>query len=142
MIARPELTNSIRKVHDIMTVGAAPPLQQAGLTALRLPADYFLELAASYQAKRDSIVSILEGVGLRCFIPKGAYYVMCDIGDLPFPNDIAFAKHLVEEIGVAAVPGSSFFGSESGTSRLIRFCFAKRPDTLALAAERLQKLNN
>jgi aminotransferase len=140
VIAPPELTNSIRKVHDFMTVGAATPLQQAGITALQLPDEYFSKLAATYQAKRDSIVSILEQVGLRPFIPKGAYYVMCDMGDLPFSNDFAFAKYLVEEVGVAAVPGSSFFSSESGSSRLIRFCFAKRPETLDLAAERLQNL--
>ena len=81
---------------------------------------------------------MLEQVGLRPFVLKGAYYVMCDLGDLPFASDFAFAKHLVEEVGVAAVPGSSFFSNESGTSRLVRFCFAKRPETLAMAAERLQ----
>jgi aspartate/methionine/tyrosine aminotransferase len=140
VIAPPELTNSIRKVHDFMTVGAATPLQQAGITALQLPDEYFSELGETYRAKRDSIVSILEQVGLRCFVPKGAYYVMCDLGDLPFRDDFAFAKHLVEDVGVAVVPGSSFFSNESGTSRLVRFCFAKRPETLALAAERLQSL--
>src|SRR3954453_13532523 len=142
VLAPPELTNSIRKVHDFMTVGAATPLQQAGITALQLPDQYFSGLAATYRAKRDSIVSILEEVGLRCFVPKGAYYVMCDLGELPFRDDFAFAKYLVEEVGVAAVPGSSFFSSESGTSRLVRFCFAKRPETLAMAAERLQVLKN
>ncbi|MFL6452049.1 MAG: pyridoxal phosphate-dependent aminotransferase [Bryobacteraceae bacterium] len=140
VIAPPELTNSIRKVHDFMTVGAATPLQQAGITALQLPDEYYSDLAAKYQAKRDSIVSILQQVGLRPFMPKGAYYVMCEMGDLPFKNDFELAKYMVEEVGVAAVPGSSFFSSESGNSRLIRFCFAKRPETLALAAERLEKL--
>jgi aminotransferase len=117
-------------------------LQQAGITALQLPDEYYSGLAVTYQAKRDSIVSILQQVGLRCFVPKGAYYVMCDMGDLPFSNDFAFAKYLVEEVGVAAVPGSSFFSSHSGTSRLIRFCFAKRPETLALAGERLGTLRS
>lgn len=140
VIAPPELTNSIRKVHDFMTVGAATPLQQAGITALQLPDSYFSELATGYQAKRDAIVSILERAGLRCSVPKGAYYVMCDLGDLPFENDVAFAKYLVERVGVAAVPGSSFFSNASGCSRLVRFCFAKRPETLALAAERLELL--
>jgi aspartate/methionine/tyrosine aminotransferase len=140
VIAPPELTNSIRKVHDFMTVGAATPLQQAGITALQLPDEYFSQLATTYQAKRDNILEILREAGLRPFVPAGAYYVMCDLGDLPFADDFAFAKYLVEEVGVAAVPGSSFFSGESGTSRLVRFCFAKRPETLALAAEKLQSL--
>jgi aminotransferase len=142
VIAPPELTNSIRKVHDFMTVGAATPLQQAGITALQLPDEYFSELATTYQTKRDNIVAILRQAGLRPFVPAGAYYVMCELGDLPFADDFAFAKYLVEEVGVAAVPGSSFFSSESGTSRLVRFCFAKRPETLAVAAERLQSLKS
>ena len=141
VIAPPDLTNSIRKVHDFMTVGAATPLQQAGITALQLPDSYYAELASIYQAKRDTIVGILEKVGLRCYQPKGAYYVMCEIGDLPFANDVAFTKHLVEEVGVAAVPGSSFFNNAGAEcSRLVRFCFAKRPETLQLAAEKLETL--
>lgn len=140
VIAPPELTNSIRKVHDFLTVGAATPLQQAGVTALQLPNSYYAHLASSYESKRNQMVSILENVGFRCYLPKGAYYVMCDISAFGFPDDVAFARYLVEEIGVAAVPGSSFFQDGAAGAQLIRFCFAKRPETLEAAAERLQRL--
>lgn len=140
VIAPPELTASIRKVHDFLTVGAAAPLQQAGVTALNLPDAYYAELARSYQQKRDALVSILEDAGFRCYVPKGAYYVMCDISNFGFPDDVVFARYLVEEIGVGAVPGSSFFSDPSDGAHMIRFCFAKKPETLAAAGERLRKL--
>jgi aminotransferase len=141
VIAAPDCTASIRKVHDFLTVGAAAPLQQAGVTALNLPDDYYLRLAQSYRQKRDLLLEILNGAGFRCYVPKGAYYIMCDISNFGFPDDVAFCKFLVEEIGVAAVPGSSFFADPSDGAHLVRFCFAKKPETLAAAAERLQRLH-
>jgi aminotransferase len=140
VIAPAELSASIRKVHDFLTVGAASPLQQAGITALKMPESYYPELARHYETKRSQLTSILEEVGFRCFAPKGAYYIMCDISAFGFPDDVALAKHLVEEIGVAAVPGSSFFSHPEDGSHLIRFCFAKKQETLDAAAERLSKL--
>ena len=140
VIAPPELTSSIRKVHDFLTVGAASPLQQAGITALRSPLNYYAELARHYETKRNQLTGILESIGFRCFAPKGAYYVMSDISAFGFPDDVAFARHLVESIGVAAVPGSSFFSHPKNGAHLIRFCFAKRQQTLDMAGERLQKL--
>ena len=140
VIAPPELTSSIRKVHDFLTVGAAAPLQQAGITALRMPDDYFRTLASNYQAKRDQLTAILERAGFRCFTPFGAYYIMCDISGFDFANDTAMAKHLVEEIGVGAVPGSSFFSTPGQGENLIRFCFAKKPATLIAAGEKLERL--
>ncbi|MBV9404060.1 MAG: aminotransferase class I/II-fold pyridoxal phosphate-dependent enzyme, partial [Acidobacteriaceae bacterium] len=140
VIAPPELTASIRKVHDFLTVGAAAPLQQAGITALNLPPAYYTELRRSYQAKRDALISILENAGFVCYVPKGAYYVMCDISEFDFPDDVTFTRHMVEKIGVAAVPGSSFFADPARGSKLVRFCFAKRPETLDAAAERLERL--
>jgi aminotransferase len=140
VIAPPELTASIRKVHDFLTVGAAAPLQQAGVTALGLPDDYYVRLAQTYRQKRDALVGILERAGFRCFIPKGAYYIMCDISAFGFADDVAFAQYLVEEIGVGAVPGSSFFSDPGDGAHLIRFCFAKKPETLTAAGERLQRL--
>jgi aminotransferase len=107
---------------------------------LQFPDSYYADLASSYEAKRNQMVGILEGIGFRCYVPKGAYYVMCDSSAFGFRDDVSFAQHLVEEIGVAAVPGSSFFRDLSEGSQLIRFCFAKRPETLELAAERLQRL--
>lgn len=140
VIAPPELTASIRKVHDFLTVGAAAPLQQAGVTALNLPDEYYVRLAQTYQRKRDTLLRILEGAGFRCYVPKGAYYIMCDISAFGISDDVAFARHLVEEIGVGAVPGSSFFSDPSDGAHLIRFCFAKKPQTLEAAGERLQRL--
>ena len=140
VIAPPELTASIRKVHDFLTVGAASPLQQAGVTALRMPLSYYGELARHYETKRTLLTGILEDVGFRCFTPKGAYYVMCDISAFPFADDVAFARYLVEDIGVAAVPGSSFFSHPADGAHLIRFCFAKKTETLEAARQRLQRL--
>ncbi|HEX4167319.1 MAG TPA: aminotransferase class I/II-fold pyridoxal phosphate-dependent enzyme [Bryobacteraceae bacterium] len=140
VIAPPDLTAAIRKVHDFLTVGAASPLQQAGVTALRLPDDYFTKLAKSYEAKRDFLAGILSQAGFRCFLPKGAYYILCDTASFPFRDDVAFCKHLVEIAGVGAVPGSSFFADPSQGSRLIRFCFAKKQQTLEAAAEKLARL--
>jgi aminotransferase len=140
VVAPPDLTASIRKVHDFLTVGAAAPLQQAGVTALHLPDSYFSGLAQSYQHKRDLLVGILEDAGFKCFLPKGAYYVMCDISRFGFESDLAFCQYLVEDIGVAAVPGSSFFSKPADGRQLIRFCFAKRPETLQAAAGKLERL--
>jgi aminotransferase len=140
VIAPPELTNSVRKVHDFLTVGAATPFQHAGITALNMPDSYFAGLGATYQAKRDHLVGILEKIGFRCHVPKGAYYVMCDISAFGFSDDVAFCNHLVQDIGVSAVPGSSFFSNPGHGRNLVRFCFAKKLETLDAAGERLSKL--
>ena len=141
VLAAPEFTSSIRKVHDFITVGAAAPLQQAGVTALHFPDAYYAELASTYQSKRDLLLGILEKVGFKCFVPKGAYYIMADISNFDFSDDTAFCMHLVNEIGVGAVPGSSFFSDAADGAHLVRFCFAKKPETLHAAADRLQKLS-
>lgn len=140
VIAPPELTASIRKVHDFLTVGAPTPLQQAGVAALRMPDRYFVELASRYETKRNRMLGILEKVGFRCFVPKGAYYIMCAIDAFDFRDDVALCTHLVDEIGVATVPGSSFFSDPVAGRNFIRFCFAKKEETLALAADRLARL--
>lgn len=139
-IAPPNITSAIRKVHDFLTVGAANPLQHAGAYALGLPPDYYDALQKEYQAKRDFIVPALQNAGFKCSYPDGAYYVMCGIEDFGFPNDIEFTKFLIREIGVAVVPGSSFFHHEEMGSQQVRFCFCKKDETLEAAAERLQKL--
>lgn len=140
VIAPPDLSASIRKVHDFLTVGAATPLQQAGITALGMPDSYFSNLAHTYKQKRNMLVGILENAGFRCHVPKGAYYVMCDISGFGFQSDSVFCQYLVEEIGVAAVPGSSFFFDPDQGRQLVRFCFAKKPETLEAAAEKLTRL--
>jgi aminotransferase len=141
VIAPPDLTASIRKVHDFLTVGAAAPLQQAGITALQMPDEYFVRLGQSYATKRNLLVGMLQKAGFRCFVPQGAYYILCDASLFPFRSDIEFCKHLVQVAGVAAVPGSSFFFNPADGARLIRFCFAKKLETLEAAAERLDALS-
>ncbi|MEO8593793.1 MAG: aminotransferase class I/II-fold pyridoxal phosphate-dependent enzyme [Candidatus Solibacter sp.] len=140
VLAAPDLTDSIRKVHDFLTVGAAAPLQQAGVYALSMPQEYYTHLSIDYASRRDQLVSTLEAVGFRCFLPKGAYYVMTDISQFGFENDAAFVRHLIVNIGVAAVPGSSFFAQTGGNSHFVRFCFCKRYETLELARHQLMKL--
>ncbi len=139
-IAPPDITNAIRKVHDFLTVGAANPLQHAGAFALSLPASYYKELQKEYQRKRDFIVPVLQENGFKCEMPQGAYYVMTDISDFGFENDVEFTKFLIREIGVAVVPGSSFYHHKKLGSQQVRFCFCKKDETLEAAAERLQKL--
>jgi aspartate/methionine/tyrosine aminotransferase len=140
VLAAPDLTDSIRKVHDFLTVGAAAPLQQAGVMALAMETAYYERLAAEYGSRRDHMVTSLESAGLRCFVPKGAYYVMTDVGGLGYADDVAFVRHLIENLGVAAVPGSSFYATPGGGSQQVRFCFCKKFETLEKARVQLQKL--
>lgn len=141
-IAPPDITAAIRKVHDFLTVGAANPLQHAGAYAMSLPPSYYEDLRLEYQRKRDLVVSALRETGFKCDSPEGAYYVMADISNFGFSNDIEFTKHLIREVGVAVVPGSSFYFDQSMGSQLVRFCFCKKDETLEAAAERLSKLSN
>ncbi len=140
-IAPPDITGAIRKVHDFLTVGAAHPLQKAGAYALSLPQGYYDELQKEYQKKRDFIVPVLRDAGFKCDFPDGAYYVMTDIGDFGFEDDLAFTKHLIREIGVAVVPGSSFYHDPALGNQQVRFCFCKKDETLEQAAEKLQTLS-
>lgn len=140
VLAAPDLSDSIRKVHDFLTVGAASPLQQAGVLALAAPPEYYTGLSHHYQARRDLLVGILRNAGLAPLSPQGAYYVMADISSFSFANDRDFAKHLIEDIGVACVPGSSFFETPGVGDQWVRFCFCKKEETLLAAQDRLQKL--
>ncbi|MEN3333893.1 MAG: L-glutamine---4-(methylsulfanyl)-2-oxobutanoate aminotransferase, partial [Blastocatellia bacterium] len=141
-IAPPDITQAIRKVHDFLTVGAAAPLQEAGAHALRLPRVYYDKLQTSYDEKRQRILAVLKEVGFRCYDPEGAYYVMTDISAFGYDNDIEFAKFLVKEVGVAVVPGSSFYHEPHLGRHQVRFTFCKKEETLAAAEERLQKLKS
>jgi aminotransferase len=140
VLAAPHATDVIRKMHDFLTVGAAAPLQAAGAVALELPPSYYQQMAKSYQAKRDRMLAILHQAGFLCFRPSGAYYIMTDISPFGFEDDVAFARHLVQEIGVAVVPGSSFYRPASGGTQHVRFTFCKTNETLDAAAERLSRL--
>jgi aspartate/methionine/tyrosine aminotransferase len=137
-IAPPALTGAIRKVHDFLTVGAAAPLQEAGVAAMALPPSYYAALAADYRERRDLLCQALAGVGFEVNVPDGAYYVMCGTAAVdPAADDVAFARRLVSEVGVAAVPGSSFYRPGHGGHDKVRFAFPKRLPTLEAAAERL-----
>jgi len=140
VLASPDLTDSIRKVHDFLTVGAAHPLQIAGVTALGLPDSYYTDLAEKYNERCTAMIDMLTPVGFRCFRPEGAYYVMTDISGFGFKDDMTFARYLVETIGISAVPGSCFFSHPQDGDQMIRFCFPKKPATLEAAADRLRKL--
>jgi aminotransferase len=144
IIAPPEINGAIRKMHDFMTVGAPAPLQEAGALALRLPDAYYIELAQRYTARRDKLLAVLDDAGLEPFVPSGAYYIMCNIQRLReregLANDVEFGRFLVKDIGVAAVPGSSFFRNPASGKDFIRFTFCKKDETLAAAAQRLAKL--
>lgn len=139
-LAAPDLTASIRKVHDFLTVGAASPMQQAGVHALSSSEAYYKELSSHYGERRELILEILSEAGFAPLRPEGAYYVMADISAFGFENDRAFARHLVENVGVSAVPGSSFFETEGVGDQWIRFCFCKKKETLEAARDRLRAL--
>jgi aspartate/methionine/tyrosine aminotransferase len=140
VISSPELSVGVRKVHDFLTVGAAAPLQAAGTVALSLPDSYYHDLAEAYQGRRDVLVRALQTAGFGVNVPDGAYYVMTDIRQLSDEDDVTFARRLIGDPGVAAVPGSSFYSRrELGHGRL-RFAFPKRRETLEAAADRLATL--
>jgi aspartate/methionine/tyrosine aminotransferase len=139
-VAPEKITNAIRKVHDFLTVGAPAPLQEAGAAALSLPPEYYAKLAEGYRVRRDHLMPALTAAGFQCFRPRGAYYVMTDISAFGFDDDASFTNYLVKDIGVAAVPGSSFYRDPRDGARQVRFAFCKRPETLDEAARKLGKL--
>jgi aminotransferase len=136
-IAPAHITAAIRKVHDFLTVGAAAPLQAAGAVAMQFPDEYYTRLRDEYLARRDFIVQALDHAGFRPVVPQGAYYVMCDMSDLGFKDDVAFAQRLVEDRGVAVVPGSSFYSRPELGAGQVRFAFPKKMETLRAVVPRL-----
>jgi aminotransferase len=155
LIAPPAATDAIRKVHDFLTVGAAAPLQEGVAHALGFPDEYYHDLEAKYRVKRDALLATLRGVGFTARTPEGAYYILTDAKELieaaerthgvsfnvaNRPRDSAFAHWMVKEIGVATVPGSSFYRDPQQGASQIRFCYCKKPETLELAERLLLKL--
>ena len=138
-IASAKLTGAIRKVHDFLTVGAAHPLQEGAIAALRSDLPYYQTLAAEYRERRDFLRQVLEEVGFRVYHPMGAYYIMTDVGHMDFKDDVDCAFYLVEKIGVATVPGSCFYSRPELGKTKVRFAFPKKMETLGLAAEKLRK---
>jgi aminotransferase len=142
IVASPELTAAIRKVHDFVTVGAPAPLQEGIAAALELGRTYYDRLATEYRARRDHLVRMLDAAGFSPNTPEGAYYVICDIRPFGFDDDIAFANWLVRAVGVAGVPGSSFFSRPALGRHMIRFTFCKTPDVLDAAGARLLQVRS
>jgi len=143
ILASAALTASIRKVHDFLTVGAAAPLQEACAEAFAFPDSYYKELADFYLERRDYLLGALEEVGFRCVRPGGAYYIMAEIAPFGWKDDVAFAFHLASEIGVAVVPGSSFYRpGHPDAQKYVRFCFCKEMSTLEAAVANLKKLKH
>src|SRR5213594_792265 len=145
-IAPPELAIGIRRAHDFVTVGAPHPLQEAAVTALQLPDAYYVKLREAYQARRDLLWGYIERAGFVAWKPRGAYYILTDVAHFmkkyDVPDDTAFAMWLIKNVGVATVPGSSFYAhTELGRTK-IRFCFPKTDDMLRDAGERLLKLGS
>jgi aspartate/methionine/tyrosine aminotransferase len=138
--AAEKVTLEIRKVHDFLTIGAPAPLQRAGAHAMKMKDEYYQELTSAYQQRRDAMLAILDQAAIPYFKPQGAYYVFSDIGKFGFADDLKFTEFLVKEVGVAVVPGSSFYSRGDLGKNYIRFCFAKKPETLAKARERLLSL--
>ncbi|HVZ22165.1 MAG TPA: aminotransferase class I/II-fold pyridoxal phosphate-dependent enzyme, partial [Vicinamibacterales bacterium] len=135
-----DVATAIRKVHDFLTVGAAAPLQAAAASALDAPGTYYRELREHYQQRRDRLAGILTEAGFHCFTPRGAYYIMADASRFGFDDGMAFAKYLVSEVGVACVPGGSFFRDHSAAQHIVRFCFCKTEATFKAAEARLAAL--
>ena len=145
-IAPPDLAVGIRRAHDFITVGAPHPLQEAAVTALELPDDYYVKLRTSYQARRDLLWHYVEAAGFVAWKPRGAYYILTDVSHFlkqyDVRDDTAFAMWLIRNVGVATVPGSSFYAHPELGRTKIRFCFPKTDDMLRDAGERLLKLRS
>jgi aspartate/methionine/tyrosine aminotransferase len=139
-IAAPELVRAIFRVHQFMTYCGAAPLQEGAATALRIANDYYADLAAMYRQNRDFLLDALREAGLKPITPHGTYFVMVDISELGFPDDVAFCRHLTTEIGVAAIPPSAFYQDPADGATLARFAFCKTRQTLEAAADRLKTL--
>lgn len=137
-IAPPHITERVKKVHDFLTVGAAAPLQEAIVPALNFGQSYYDALLAKYTAKRDLFLKGLDDIGITHTVPEGAYYIMLDISEFCFESDVEFCEVLARDVGVGAVPGSSFF--REPVNNLIRLHFAKRDETLKNALERLSHI--
>jgi len=139
-IASPELTAAVFRGHQFIVFAGVAPMQEAAATALLSSDEYYRELAAMYQSKRDFLLAALRAAGLQPIIPRGTYFMMVDISDLDFSDDVAFCRYLTTQIGVAAIPPSAFYHDPADGSKLARFAFCKSQSTLEAAAERLQKL--
>lgn len=142
-IAPPEITGAIRKVHDFLTVGAPAPLQEGAAAALRSAGNYYEHLGEFYAERRTLALELLTAAGFKCFAPEGAYYIMTEYPDVGIRDDVEFARFLVEKIGVACVPCSSFYRAGANEAKkMVRFVFCKKEETLIEAGQRLKKIKS
>jgi aminotransferase len=139
-VAAEDLMNAIRKAHDFTTVCAPTPLQMAALAAMGLGDDYYAQLSRDYRRRRELLLGVLCEVGFDPVVPEGAYYMMADFSALSDMDDESFARYLIKGVGVATVPGSSFYYHKSLGRSKVRFTFCKREETLHAAAERLRNI--
>ena len=140
VIAPPEIIDTVKKVHDFLTVGAAAPLQEAAVTGLKFGDDYYKALQAEYTEKRDLFLAGLDRIGIPHTVPEGAYYILLDVSEYGYESDLDFCEKLAQYVGVGAVPGSSFF--KEPENRYIRLHFAKKNETLNDALERLSAIKS
>ena len=140
IIAPPAQTGPIRKVHDFLTVGAPAPLQTAAAVGFAFDAEYYNRFTADYRLRRDFLGGVLREQGFEFTVPEGAYYIFADFSRLSDLDDVTFAKWMTQEVGVATVPGSSFYSNKEDGRAFVRFAFCKRQETLDDAAERLSRL--
>ena len=138
VIAPPEITDRVKKVHDFLTVGAAAPLQEAAVVGLKFGDDYYKWLQDKYTHMRKLFLDGLDRIGIQHNVPQGAYYVMVDVSEFGYESDLRLCEALAKHVGIGAVPGSSFFREPE--NRYIRLHFAKQDATLNAALERLQDI--
>jgi aspartate/methionine/tyrosine aminotransferase len=143
-VGPPDLQRAVRAVHQFATFSTSTPFQEAMAEAMTVAAEsgYYERLRREYTERRDLLAKALEDAGLPTLPVQGAYFLLSDLAGLPFPDDVSFCRYLTAEVGVAAIPPSAFYSDPSRAPLLARFCFAKRPETLAAAAERLQRLRD
>jgi aminotransferase len=139
-IAPEAQTNAIRKVHDFLTVGAPAPLQAAAAVGFAFDADYYNHFASDYKARRDFLASVLREIGFEFAIPEGAYYIFADFSKLSSDDDVTFAKWMASDVGIATVPGSSFYSNKEDGRNFVRFAYCKKFETLKRAEKRLQAM--
>ena len=135
------IATAIRRIHDFLSIGAAAPLQEAVAKAMYMPKSYYAELAAGYQARRDSVVSTLRDAGFECVTPRAAYYVMTRYPDCGYDDDLKFSHFLSEKVGITPVPGRAFYHDPALAKPYVRFAFPKKLDTLERVRERMAKLH-
>lgn len=140
IIAPPAQTGPIRKVHDFLTVGAPAPLQAAAAVGFAFGAEYYNQFATHYRERRDFLCAVLKEQGFEFAMPEGAYFVLADFSPLSDLDDVTFAKWMTQEVGVATVPGSSFYSRKEDGRRFVRFAYCKKQETLEDAAQRLSRL--